>query len=199
MWGTFTSENSAMVLIDHQVGTMQLIKTMPLEVAQKNTLALAKIARILKMPTIITTGTEDSFQGPPMPELEEILPDAYAARISRSGVVNAWDDPDLRKAVEATGRRNLIMAGVTTDVCLYSPAISARDAGFQVQAVLDASGSPFQISEDLARIRMQAAGVILTATTTLIAELARDWSRPEGRELLQVLTHDLPRLEGAPV
>ena len=64
------------------------------------------------------------------------------------------------------------MAGVTTDVCLYSPAISARDAGFQVQAVLDASGSPFQISEDLARIRMQAAGVILTATTTLIAELA---------------------------
>ena len=193
MWGTFNSSNSALLLIDHQVGTMQLIKNIPLEHAKKNTLALAKVARILRMPVVLTTGTEDKFQGPLMPELEPILPNEFANRVKRGGCVNSWEDPDFRAAVEKTQRRNLIMAGVTTDVCLYSPAISAREAGYQVQAVVDASGSPFQLSEDLARRRMEQAGVIVTATTTLIAELARDWSRPEGRELLTVLTADLPQ------
>jgi nicotinamidase-related amidase len=192
MWGTFTSANSALFLIDHQVGTMQLIKNIPLEVAKKNTLALAKVAKILGLPVVLTTGTEDKFQGPLMPELEPILPEAFAARVRRGGCVNSWEDPDFRAAVEKTQRRNLIMAGVTTDVCLYSPAISASEAGYQVQAVLDASGSPYDLSEELARRRMERAGVTLTATTTLIAELARDWSRPEGRELLNVLTRDLP-------
>lgn len=199
MWGTFTAANSALLLIDHQVGTMKLIKTMPLEVAKANTLALAKVAKVLKMPVVLTSGTESSFQGPLMPELEEILPEAYAARISRGGFVNSWEDADFRAAVEKTQRRNLIMAGVTTDVCLYSPAISAHEAGYQVQAVIDASGSPFEVSEELARRRMERAGVILTATTTLIAELARDWSRPEGAALLQILTQDLPKIDNPPI
>ncbi|MCA0243655.1 MAG: isochorismatase family protein [Proteobacteria bacterium] len=199
MWGTFNASNSALLLIDHQVGTMKLIKTMPLEVAKKNTLALAKVAKALNMPVVLTSGTENSFQGPLMPELKDILPEAYAARISRGGAVNSWEDADFRAAVEKTQRRNLIMAGVTTDVCLYSPAISAREAGYQVQAVIDASGSPFEVSEELARRRMERAGVILTATTTLIAELARDWSRPEGAALLQILTHDLPSIDNPPI
>jgi len=83
------------------------------------------------------------------------------------------------------------MSGVTTDVCLYSPAISACEAGYQVQAVLDATGSPTELSEELARRRMERAGVILTATNTLIAELARDWSRPEGGQLLNVMVREV--------
>src|SRR5207248_3365881 len=93
--------------------------------------------------------------------------------------------------VEQAQRGNLIMSGVTTDVCLYSPAISACEAGYQVQAVLDATGSPTELSEELARRRMERAGVILTATNTLIAELARDWSRPEGGQLLQVMVREV--------
>jgi nicotinamidase-related amidase len=123
-----------------------------------------------------------------MPELEEILPEAFAAR---SGVVNAWEDLAFRAEVEKTQRRNLIMAGVTTDVCLYSPAISACEQGYQVQAVIDASGSPYEYSEELARRRMERAGVVLTATNTLIAELARDWSRPEGGQLLKIMVQDV--------
>lgn len=192
MWGTFTASNSALLLIDYQVGTNDLIKNIPLEVAKRNTVALAKLAKIiLKMPIVLTTGTEDNFQGPPMPELEEVVPEEYAARIKRGGRINAWDDSNFRAAVEKTQRRNLIMAGVTTDVCLYSPAISAVEAGYQVQAVIDASGSPYDYSDELARGRMQQAGVILTATNTLIAELARDWSTPEGAQLLELLVREV--------
>src|SRR6266699_2239860 len=86
--------------------------------------------------------------------LPEILPEEFASRIARTGVVNTWEDPVFRAEVEKYQRRNLIMAGVTTDVCLYSPAISACEAGYQVQAVLDASGSPTELSEELARRRM---------------------------------------------
>ncbi|HEY8034325.1 MAG TPA: isochorismatase family protein [Methylobacter sp.] len=87
-------------------------------------------------------------------------------------MVNAWNDANFKKAVEATGRRNLIMAGVTTDVCLVYPAISACRDGYQVQAVMDASGSPYELSEDMSRRRMEREGVVLTATNTLMAELA---------------------------
>lgn len=83
------------------------------------------------------------------------------------------------------------MAGVTTDVCLVFPAISMAGEGYEVQAVIDASGSPFDISEDLARRRMENAGVVLTATNTLIAELARDWSTPHGSELVQLLFREV--------
>jgi nicotinamidase-related amidase len=106
-------------------------------------------------------------------------------------VVNAWNDPLFKKAVEATGRRNLIMAGVTTDVCLVYPSISAYREGYQVQAVMDASGSPYELSEEMSRRRMEREGVVLTATNTLMAELAQDWSRPEGSQLLAILFQEV--------
>jgi nicotinamidase-related amidase len=116
-------------------------------------------------------------------------------RVKRAGIVNAWNDPNFKKAVEETKRQNLIMAGVTTDVCLVFPAISACREGYQVQAVVDASGSPFDNSEEMARRRMAKEGVVLTATNTLIAELAQDWSRPEGSQLLQILFGEvLPKI-----
>lgn len=187
----FRPEDSALLLIDHQIGTMQLIHTMAVEDAKRFTLALAKAARILGMPVVLTASQEDRIQGPLLPELEMILPEAFAARVKREGVVNAWADPGFKAAVEAAGRRNLIMAGVTTDVCLVFPAIDAATEGYRVQAVMDASGSPYALSEETARQRMAAAGVTLTATNTIIAELAQDWSTPEGRELIQLLFTDV--------
>lgn len=191
MIGTFSSADSALLLIDHQVGTMKLIKTIPLDVVKRNTLALAKTAKILNIPVVLTSSQEQNVQGPLLPELEQILPEAFAARVQRAGIVNAWSDPHFKKAVETTGRRNLIMAGVTTDVCLVYPAISACREGYQVQAVMDASGSPYELSEDMARRRMEREGVVLTATNTLMAELAQDWSRPEGGQLLGILFQDV--------
>ncbi|WP_445629565.1 isochorismatase family protein [Nostoc sp. DSM 114167] len=187
----FTQENSAMLLIDHQVGTMKLIKNLPLTEVEKNTLALAKVAKVLKIPVVLTSSQEERFQGLLMTALAQSLPKAYEVRIKRAGIVNAWDDKNFVQAVKDTNRTNLIMAGITTDVCLVYPAISAVREGYSVQAVMDASGSPFYLSEDLARQRMRDAGVVLTATITLIAELVKDWSRPEGVELQQLLFSDI--------
>ena len=187
----FTPENTALLLIDHQVGTMQLIKNIDVAQAKQMSLALAKAAKILGIPTILTSSQEDHVQGPLMPELAEILPEAFENRVQRAGIVNAWTDPAFKAAVEATGRKNLIMAGVTTDVCLVFPAIDAATEGYGVQAVMDASGSPFELSEDMSQRRMEAAGVTLTATNTLIAELAQDWSTPEGQQLIQLLFTDV--------
>jgi nicotinamidase-related amidase len=191
----FTSENSALLLIDHQIGTMKLIHNIPLDVVKRNTLALAKTVKILNITVILTSSQEENIQGALLPELAEILPEAFEARIKRAGIVNAWDDTNFKTAVEATGRKNLIMAGVTTDVCLVFPAISACQEGYQVQAVMDASGSPYEISEEMSRRRMEREGVVLTATNTIMAELAQNWSRSEGAQLLQVMFQDvLPQI-----
>jgi nicotinamidase-related amidase len=195
MSSIFTAENSALLLIDHQIGTMKLIHNISLEVVKRNTLALAKTAKILNIPVILTSSQEENIQGALLPELAEILPEAFETRIKRAGIVNAWNDPNFKAAVESTERKNLIMAGVTTDVCLVFPTISACQEGYQVQAVMDASGSPFELSEEMSRRRMEREGVVLTATNTMMAELAQDWSRSEGAQLLQVLFQDvLPQI-----
>lgn len=191
MKNAFTPDNSALLLIDHQIGTMKLIHNIPLEVVQRNTLALAKTAKILNLPTILTSSQEDNAQGPLMSELADILPEAYESRVQRAGIVNAWADQSFRTAVEATGRKNLIMAGVTTDVCLVFPAINALEEGYQVQAIMDASGSPYETSENMSRQRMEKAGVVLSATNTIMAELAQDWSTENGSQLIQVLFQDV--------
>jgi nicotinamidase-related amidase len=188
---TFMPADSALLLIDHQTGTMKLIKNLPLDDVKRNTLALAKTARLLNIPVVLTSSQEKNLQGPLLPELADILPDAFAARVKRVGIVNAWDDRNFVAAVEKAGRKNLIMAGVTTDVCLVFTAISAVRAGYNVQAVMDASGSPFEISEEMSRRRMEREGVVLTATNTMMAELAQDWSRPEGGQLLGILFNEL--------
>ena len=187
----FTADNTALLLIDHQVGTMQLIKNIDQQLAARQSIALAKMAKILNLPVVITSSQEDRAQGPILPEIAAILPEAHAARVRRPGVVNAWAYPDFRNAVLATGRKNLIMAGVTTDVCLIFPAIDAALEGFAVQAVMDASGSPSDLSEAFSRQRMHDAGVVLTATNTLVAEIAQDWSTPAGQQLITLLLTDV--------
>lgn len=191
MSNIFTAKNSALLLIDHQVGTMKLIRNIPLEVVKRNTIALAKTAKILDIPVILTSSQEENIQGALMPELAKILPEAFESRIKRAGIVNAWNDKNFKTAIETTERKNLIMAGVTTDVCLVFPAISALQEGYQVQAVMDASGSPYEISEEMSRRRMEREGVVLTATNTMMAELAQDWSQSEGAELLNIMFQDV--------
>jgi nicotinamidase-related amidase len=183
----FDPKNTALVLIDFQVGTLQLIKTMQSDLALRNAVSLAKAAKAFNMPVVLTTSQEDQIQGEVPPSLARALPEAFETRVRRVGVVNAWADPKFRDAVKATKRKQLIMAGVTTDICLIFPSISAVEDGFEVQAVLDASGSPFEISEYTSRRRMEMAGVVLTATNTIIAELVQDWTTKEGMELVPLM------------
>jgi len=196
MNGQFTPENCALVLIDHQVGTLQFVHTMSPETSLQNAIMLAKAAKAYGMPVVLTTSQEDHPQGPTAPALQEALPEAYKNRVKRTGIVNAWADPNFSAAVRATGRKKLIMAAVTTDICLIFPAISAVQEGFEVLAVLDASGSSFDVQEELARRRMATAGVMLTTTNTAIAELVQDWSTPQGSQLIQLLMASVPKTPG---
>jgi nicotinamidase-related amidase len=196
MSGQFTPDNCALVLIDHQVGTLQFVHTMSPETSLQNAIMLAKAAKAYGMPVVLTTSQEDHPQGPTAPALQEVLPEAYKNRVKRTGIVNAWADPNFSAAVRATGRKKLIMAAVTTDICLIFPAISAVQEGFEVLAVLDASGSSFDVQEELARRRMATAGVMLTTTNTAIAELVQDWSTPQGSQLIQLLMASVPKTPG---
>jgi nicotinamidase-related amidase len=193
MTGQFTPDNSAMVLIDHQIGTSHFVFTLPREVALQNAVMLAKAAKAYGMPVVLTSSQEDHIQGPLTPELQAVLPDAFAKRVKRTGIVNAWADPNFRAAVVATARKKLIMAAFTTDICLVFPAISAVQDGFDVLAVVDASGSSYQVQEDMARSRMLEAGVKLTTANTAVAELVQDWSTPQGSELIQLLIATVPK------
>jgi nicotinamidase-related amidase len=179
---TFNIEDTAMILIDHQVGTTTWASTTPLALLQRNVIILAKFAKGTGMPTVLTSSQETNInvQGPLMPELQEILPKAFAARIQRQGVVNAWDDENFANACRHTGKRNFVMAGVTTDVCMVAPAISALEEGFHVQVVCDACGSTNPIAEEMAWRRMERAGVRLTSTNAMVAELVKNWASPAG-------------------
>ena len=181
----FTGDNAALLLIDHQVGTMGWAKSMSFEDLKRNALMLAKTARILKMPVVLTSSMEEYAQGPLLAELETILPTEFAARIKRLGIVNAMDDENFATAVKATGRKKLIIAGVTNDVCTVYPALSLVGDGYEVQVVADAGASPTQFADEIALGRMEKNGVTLTSTNQVIAELAGNWTTPEGSQIVQ--------------
>jgi nicotinamidase-related amidase len=180
-------KDSALVLIDHQIISMTFINTQPLEIAKHSNIALVKAAQALAIPSVWTSSTEDANKDWWMPELIELDPKTFANRIKRTGIVDSWNDPTFVRAVEATGRRTLIMSGTTNDGCLLYTALSAARAGYEVHAVLDASGSCFQVSEDAARLRMTQAGIVPTATVTVLGELAHDWATQHGKQIRQIV------------
>lgn len=187
----FTGDNAAMLLIDHQVGTMGWAKSMPFDELKRNALMLAKTARILKMPVVLTSSMEEYAQGTLLSELEAVLPAEFAARVKRLGIVNAMDDENFAAAVKATGRKKLIIAGVTNDVCTVYPALTLVSAGYEVQVVADAGASPTKFADDIALRRMEKNGVTLTSTNQVIAELAGNWATPEGGQIVQVMMEAL--------
>jgi len=186
----FDIVDTAVILIDHQVGTNTWASTTPLPLLQRNVIILAKFAKGTGMPVVLTSSQETNLnlQGPLMPELQEIVPEAFAARVKRQGVVNAWDDPAFAAACRNTGRKNFVMAGVTTDICMVAPAISALEEGFNVQVVCDACGSTNQIAEEMSWRRMERAGVRLTSTGAVVAELVKNWASPAGAVAFPLLT-----------
>lgn len=183
----FNAADTALLLIDHQVGTMGWVKSIPFEEMKRNAIMLAHTARILKMPVVLTSSMEEYAQGPLLSELQAILPVQFEQRVKRFGIVNAMDDVNFAAAVKATGRKKLVIAGVTNDVCTVYPALTLVRDGFAVQVVADAGGSPTQMADDISLRRMEKGGVTLTTTNQLIAELAGSWATPEGGELVQLI------------
>jgi len=184
---TFNLNDTAFVLIDHQDGIFDWIESIDRTQLKRNALLLARFAARAKLPTLLTTSQETNVQGRLLKGIQKALPEAYRQRIVRVGIVNAWDDKRFVEAIRATGKRNLVMAGVTTDVCVMGPAISAVEAGFDVQVVTDASGSATKIGDEIAWQRLSSAGVRLTSTAGIVAELVHNWDTELGDYALSLI------------
>lgn len=189
----FTPEDTAIVLIDHQLGTMSWVGSIDQDLMKANALALAKSAKALEMPLVLTSSLEDHAQGRLASEFEQIAPAEFADRIQRTGVVDALEDPAFARAVTDTGRRNLIIAGVTNDVCTIYPTLTALSQGYRVEVVADAGGSTTSIADETALRRMRDAGAMITSTNTTLTGLARTWDSSAGQALLPTIAELIPQ------
>ena len=164
---------AAVLLVDHQAGLMSLVRDIDPDKFRNNVLATADLAKYFDLPTILTTSFETGPNGPLMTELKDTFPEA--PYIARPGQINAWDNEDFVSAVKAAGRKQLIIAGIVTEVCVAFPTLSALAEGFDVFVVTDASGTFDPITRAAAWDRMSAAGAQLMTWFGIACELHRDW------------------------
>ena len=188
-----TSENAALILVDHQVGLMTGVRDYSTGELKHNVVALAKAAKSLKLPIVVTTTARDSMWGPTFPELVEALPGIEI--IDRSSV-NAFDDARVASAILATGRKKLIFAGISLEVCAALPAITAMSKGLDAYVAVDASGTFSETKRQAGLLRMQQAGVILSDYATLMVEILKDNGRPEAAAVYAAMDMPWAKLVG---
>lgn len=188
-YNRLSKDDAAVLLVDHQAGLMSLVQDYSPDEFKNNVLALADIGKFFKLPTVLTTSFEDGPNGPILPELKAMFP--QAPFIPRPGQINAWDDSDFVKAVKNTGRKQLLIAGIVTDVCVAFPALSALEEGYEVFVVTDASGTFNAAVRDAAWNRMANAGAQLINWFAVACELHRDW-RNDIEGLGNLLANHLP-------
>ncbi|PNP56392.1 hypothetical protein THARTR1_03548 [Trichoderma harzianum] len=181
--GRLTRDNAVLLIVDHQVGLYTGVRDIDTLELKHNILGLTKAAVALKVPVVVTTTTE-SMWGPLVPELQEVLPGIE--RIERT-TVNAWDDQCVVAAVKATGRKNLIVTGISTDVCLAFPAMAALADDYTTYAVVDASGSFTKRQAEMGVLRMTQAGVIPVCYSNVAVEILADNAAAESVEVYAAL------------
>ena len=184
------TQDAALLLLDQQTGLFQTVKDITVAELRANVMALVRICTLLKLPIITTASVPDGPNGPVMPEIAKLAPQAVF--VPRQGEVNAWDNDLFVKTVRDTGKKTLIMAGVWTSVCVMFPALDAKAAGFNVYAVVDASGDPSEMASRTTLARFTQAGIIPTSTNAVICELHRTWRRPEAEEIADIHTVATP-------
>lgn len=181
---------AVLLLVDHQVGLFSLVKDIEIERFKNNVIALAETGKLFKLPTILTTSAETGPNGPILPELKQCFPDA--PYIARPGQINAWDNEDFVATIKKTGRKQLIIAGVVTEVCVAFPTLSALAEEFDVFVVTDASGTFSQITREAAWRRMSAQGAQLLSWFAVACELQRDWRSNDTEGLYQLFGKYIP-------
>jgi nicotinamidase-related amidase len=176
--------DTVLLLLDHQAGLFQVVKDIEVAQLRANTTMLAKLATLLKLPVITTASVPEGPNGPLMPEIHEAAP--HAVHVPRRGEVNAWDNALFVKTVRETGRKTLIMAGVWTSVCVMFPALDAKAAGYNVYAVIDASGDPSEMASRTTVARFAQAGIVPTSANAVLCELQRTWNRSDAADFAKL-------------
>lgn len=185
-----TIDNAAVLLVDHQTGLSNGVQDQSVPEYLTAVTGLVKLAKAFKLHTVITTSAADGPNWPILPIIRQTLPDAPL--VHRPGEINAWDNAEFVASVEKTGRKKLIVAGVSTEVCVAFVALSAIKAGYDVYAVIDASGTWNKLVQEVAVARMAQAGVKPITWAAVGAELQADWRNPSGQDLGHIMGEHLP-------
>lgn len=180
----YTPQDTAVVFIDHQPQMMFGVASIDRATLINNVTLLAKVAKEFKVPAILTSVETESFSGYVWPQLLDVFPGQPV--IERSSM-NSWDDPAFRKAIEATGRKNLLMTGLWTEVCVTWPTIELLGAGYNVYVVEDCCGATSPAAQEAALSRMVQAGAVRLTTIPALLEWQRDWARREHYDNLMAL------------
>jgi len=188
-YNRISKDDAVVLLVDHQAGLISLVQDHAPSEFKNNVLALGAVAKFFGLPTILTTSFEDGPNGPIVPELKEMFPEAPF--LARPGQINAWDNEDFVKAVKDTGKKQIIIAGVVTDVCVAFPTLSALEEGYEVFVVVDASGTFNETVRDAAITRMAHAGAQMMNWFAVACELHRDW-RNDIEGLGKLLSEHIP-------
>jgi nicotinamidase-related amidase len=177
-------DNAVLLLVDHQIGLYTGVRDTDVLHLKHHVVGLTRAMLALKVPVIVTT-TSEKMWGPLIPELADVL---RGVKIIERTTVNAWDEKRVADAVKATGRKKLIVTGISTDVCLAFPAIAALADGFESYAVIDASGGFTQTQVDMGILRMQQAGVIPVSYSNVAVEILADNAAPEAETVYAALS-----------
>ena len=177
----FTPQDSAILLVNHQDATMKWVKSQSVEITRANVRLLARLGSEIGIPLIVTS-TMESEIGTNIEDIRQLAPEAYARRIQRGAVFNAFLVEEFRDAVKQTGRKNLILAGLTTDVCVFNTARGAVKAGYNVEVVADACGGPSPLATEVTFARLRDAGVVVTAGNQLLMSVFESFETPAGKK-----------------
>lgn len=183
--------DAVLLLLDHQSGLFQLVSDLDQRTLRAHVTALSKVAYLAKIPTFTTASVPDGPNGPLIPEIHLVNPDA--TYIPRTGQINAWDNPKWVEAIEKTGRKTLIIAATLTSVCMAFPALSAIEAGYKVFCAVDASGNWSAMATDLTVARISQAGVIPIDTFAVVCEIMGTWNRPDAMNFASLIIDVIPQ------
>ena len=181
----FTPQNSAILLVDHQTMTVGWVKSLPKEVMVANVRMLARMGADMNIPLVVTTTIEASV-GLTIQDVQDLAPKAFANRVKRGGTLNCFMEKPFVDAIKATGRKNLIIAGLTTDICLMHTVEGALREGYTVQVVADACGSMSPLTDQLTFDRLRGLGVVVTGGNQILTELFPDFGTADGQKAMKI-------------
>jgi nicotinamidase-related amidase len=170
-----TPQNCQLIFIDQQPQMAFGVQSIDRQVLKSNVVGLAKAAKVFNIPTTITTVESESFSGYTYPELLDVFPDH---KLLERTSMNSWDDQKVRDALKANNRNKVVVAGLWTEVCNTTFALSAmHDTAYEIYMVADASGGTSKEAHDYAMQRMIQAGVVPVTWQQVLLEWQRDWAR----------------------
>jgi nicotinamidase-related amidase len=186
----FTSSDSIMMLVDHQTTTIDWVKSLPKATTIASCRVLARMALAYAMPLVLTTTMED-YVGPTISDISDLAPDAFQRRYKRGGELSCWDADDLRDGVQAMARPNIILAGLTTDICLFWAAVDAQALGYKVMVVADACGTMSPLGDKLTYDRLRDLGVTVTVVNQVVTELVGNFGTPDGQKAQKIMGDEI--------